>query len=66
VVRIVRVQIVGVMRTRVRAAPADRVHVRLIVLPLAVMRHTAQLWLNRVAVRRENALLIKNKIDHRF
>ena len=66
VVRIAPVQIADVMRTSAHAARVDHVRVHQDVNHLVATRAAVKLPLNQVAVKKVNALQIKNKSDHGF
>ena len=66
VVRTAPVLIAGVMQTSAHVAQAAHVRVHQDVNHLVATRAAVKLPLNQVAVKKVNALLIKNKSDHGF
>ena len=66
VVRTAPVLIADVMQTSAHVAQAAHVRVRQDVNHLVATRAAVKLPPNQVAVKKVNALLIKNKSDHRF
>ena len=66
VVRIARVLIADVMQTSAHAARVAHVRVHQDVNHLVATRAAVKLPLSQIAVKKVNALLIKNKSDHSF